>query len=52
MGKRERFGKERGERERKRKKHERCVGIGCREYPIANGRNEICKINGKKEEKR
>jgi hypothetical protein len=40
---------ERRERERKRKKHEQCVGIGCREYPIANERNKICKINGKKE---
>jgi hypothetical protein len=51
MEKRERIEKERGERERKRKKNEQCVGRGCCEYPIANSRNNICKINGKKEEK-
>ena len=40
-------GREREEKE----KIERCIGRGCHEYPIANGRNNICKINGKKEEK-
>jgi hypothetical protein len=41
----------RGERERGKGKNERCVGRGCHKYPIANGRNNICKINGKNAEK-
>jgi hypothetical protein len=50
--KRERIEKERGERERgKRKRNEQCIVRGCREYPIGNSRNAICKIYGKKEEK-
>jgi hypothetical protein len=43
--------KERGIRERKRRKNEQCVRRGCHKYPIANSRNNICKIKGKKEEK-
>jgi hypothetical protein len=42
----------REERERgKGEKNEQCVRRGCHKYPIANSRNDICKINGKKEEK-
>jgi len=48
---RERTEKERGERERKRRKKERCDGRGYNVYPIANSRKDICKKNGKKEEK-
>jgi hypothetical protein len=46
---RERMNKER--ESGKRKRNERYFGRECREYPNANSRNEICKINGKKEEK-
>jgi hypothetical protein len=45
---RERRLRRRGERERG--KGEKRARV-CREYPLAKGRKDICKINGKKEEK-
>jgi hypothetical protein len=41
----------REERERGKEEKERCVRRGCHKCPIGNSRNDICKINGKKEEK-
>jgi hypothetical protein len=46
-------GKEREDRdgegrERERTKKMSNVGRGCHKYPIANGRNNLCKIKARK----
>jgi hypothetical protein len=49
---RERMNKERERAEKEKEMSDtRYFGRECREYPNANSRNEISKINGKKEEK-
>jgi hypothetical protein len=43
----------RAEREREEKEKKMSDALGeCHKYPITNSRNDICKVNGKKEEKR
>jgi hypothetical protein len=51
MEKREQGLGRRGKRERGKRKIEQCIWRGCCLYTITNGKKEISKINGKKEEK-